>query len=101
MAMPHALVQSSLKGTPPMAVMTINVGHFMMDVSEMLLKCDPDDDAKVRSCANYTLPAVVAFAVGGSLGAGAIRLWSLAPPAVLVLLAFVMDFAAEPDDGPH
>jgi uncharacterized membrane protein YoaK (UPF0700 family) len=102
MAVQNALVQISLKGAPPTAVMTSNVTRFAIDVGEVLLGGDPADLAKARNRAAHTLPVIVGFAVGCGLGAAceaALGLWSAALPAGLALLAFGMGFAAEPDGG--
>jgi uncharacterized membrane protein YoaK (UPF0700 family) len=102
MAVQNALVQISLKGAPTTAVMTSNVTHFAIDVGEVLLGGNPANVAKARNQAARTLPVIVGFAVGCGIGAAceaAFGLWSLALPAGLALLAFVMGFTAEPDGG--
>jgi uncharacterized membrane protein YoaK (UPF0700 family) len=102
MAVQNALVQISLKGAPTTAVMTSNVTHFAIDVGKVLLRGNPANVAKARNQAARTLPVIVGFAVGCGIGAAceaAFRLWSLALPAGLALLAFAMGFAAEPDGG--
>jgi uncharacterized membrane protein YoaK (UPF0700 family) len=99
MAVQNALVQISLKGAPPTAVMTSNVTRFAIDVGKALFGGDPADVAKARGRAARALPVIVSFAVGCGLGAAceaALDLWSLALPAGLALLALVMGFAAEP-----
>lgn len=98
MAVQHALVQSSLKGSPTTAVMTSNVTRFAMDVGEVLRGGDPAKVAVAREQAVRTLPPIVGFIVGGALGGAceaALGLWSLALPAGLALLAFAMGFWAE------
>jgi uncharacterized membrane protein YoaK (UPF0700 family) len=100
MAVQNALVQISLKGAPPTAVMTSNVTRFAMDVAEVLLAGDPADVAKARNRAARTLPVIVGFGAGCGLGGAceaALGMWSLALPASLALLAFALEFAAEPD----
>ena len=102
MAVQNALVQVSLKGAPSTAVMTTNVTHFAVDVSELLLRGDPAKVAKARNRAARTLRPMIGFAVGCGLGAAceaALGLWSLALPAALALLAFAMGFAVEPDQA--
>ena len=102
MAVQNALVQISLKGAPTTAVMTSNVTHFAIDVGEVLLRANPANVAKARNRAARILPVIVGFAVGCGIGAAceaAFRLWSLALPAGLALLAFAMGFTAEPDGG--
>jgi uncharacterized membrane protein YoaK (UPF0700 family) len=94
MAVQNALVQISLAGTPPTAVMTSNVTRFTMDVSEVLLGHDPDTVAKARVRAKRTGQAIVGFAVGCGLGAMCevtVGLWSLALPAGLALLALTIE----------
>jgi uncharacterized membrane protein YoaK (UPF0700 family) len=96
MAVQNALVQISLAGSPPTAVMTGNVTRFTMDVAEVLLGRDPDAVARARSRAKRTAQAIVGFAVGCGLGAVCevtIGLWSLALPAGLALLALAIVFS--------
>jgi uncharacterized membrane protein YoaK (UPF0700 family) len=93
MAVQNALVQISLAGTPPTAVMTSNVTRFTMDVAEMLLGRDPDAVAKARTRAKRTTQVIVGFAIGcgfGAIGEVTIGLWSLALPAGLALLALAI-----------
>ncbi len=93
MAVQNALVQISLVGTPPTAVMTGNVTRFTMDIAEVLLGHDLDAVAKARTRAKLSAQAIVGFAVGCGLGAicdVTIGLWSLALPAVLALLALAI-----------
>jgi uncharacterized membrane protein YoaK (UPF0700 family) len=93
MAVQNALVQISLAGTPPTAVMTGNVTRFTMDIAEVLLGRDLDAAAKARTRAKHTAQAIVGFALGCGLGAVCevtIGLWSLALPAVLALLALAI-----------
>jgi uncharacterized membrane protein YoaK (UPF0700 family) len=104
MAVQNALVQISLNGAPSTAVMTTNVTRFAMDVGEVLLGGDPADVAEARNRAAHILPSIVGFTAGCGLGAvceAALGTWSLALPTGLALLAFVMGFAPEPDDGLH
>jgi uncharacterized membrane protein YoaK (UPF0700 family) len=93
MAVQNALVQISLAGTPPTAVMTGNVTRFTMDVAEVLLRRDPDAVAKARTRAKRTAQAIMGFAVGCGLGAicqQTIGLWSIALPAGLAVLALAI-----------
>jgi uncharacterized membrane protein YoaK (UPF0700 family) len=93
MAVQNALVQISLAGIPPTAVMTGNVTRFTMDVSEVLLGRDPDAVAAARTRAKRTGQVILGFAVGCGLGAlceATVGLWSLALPAGLALLALVI-----------
>jgi len=93
MAVQNALVQISLVGTPPTAVMTGNVTRFTMDVAEILLGRDPDAVATARARAKRTAQTIVGFAIGCGLGAVCevtIGLWSLALPAGLALLALAI-----------
>jgi len=102
MAVQNALVQVSLKGSPTTAVMTTNITHFMMDLGEMLLGCDPSSAATAQERAKRTWPAIAGFAVGCALGASceaAAGLWSLALPAGLALAALAMGIRARPRDA--
>jgi uncharacterized membrane protein YoaK (UPF0700 family) len=93
MAVQNALVQISLAGTPPTAVMTGNVTRFTMDVAEILFGRDPEAAARARTRAKPTAQAIVGFALGcglGGIGEVTIGLWSLALPAGLALLALAM-----------
>ena len=96
MAVQNTLVQISLKGAPPTAVMTTNITHFMMDICEILLGRGAESAAKARRRAKDTWPAIVGFAVGCAIGAAceaSFGLWSLTLPTGLALLAFAMAFA--------
>ena len=98
MAVQNALVQFSLKGAPPTAVMTSNVTLFMIDVGAMLFLRDPDGVANARSRARRTWPAIVGFTVGCSLGAvleAVIGPWSLALPTGFALLALALGFSVD------
>jgi uncharacterized membrane protein YoaK (UPF0700 family) len=102
MAVQNALVQVSLKGAPPTAVLTTNITRFMMDIGEMLLGHDPDEVAKSRRRAKHTWPAILGFIIGCGLGAACyavIGLWSLALPAGLALIAIALSFLARIEDG--
>jgi uncharacterized membrane protein YoaK (UPF0700 family) len=93
MAVQNALVQISLAGTPPTAVMTSNVTRFTVDVTEVLLGRDPDAVAEARTRAKRSAQAIVSFAFGCGFGAVCevtIGLWSLALPAGLALLALAI-----------
>jgi uncharacterized membrane protein YoaK (UPF0700 family) len=96
MAVQNALMQISLPGSPPTAVMTGNVTRFTVDVAEVLLGRDPDAVARARTRAKRTAQAIAGFAVGCGLGAlceVTIGLWSLALPAGLALLALAIVLA--------
>ena len=100
MAVQNALVQISLKGAPSTAVMTSNVTRFALDVGEVLLGADAANVARAPNRAARTLPAILGFTAGCGLGAACeaeIGLFSLALPAGLALLAFVMGCTAGPD----
>jgi uncharacterized membrane protein YoaK (UPF0700 family) len=93
MAVQNALVQISLAGSPPTAVMTGNVTRFTMDVAEVLLGRDPDAVARARTRAKRAAQAIVGFAAGCGLGAlceVTMGLRSLALPAGLALLALAI-----------
>jgi uncharacterized membrane protein YoaK (UPF0700 family) len=93
MAVQNALVQISLPGTPPTAVMTGNVTRFTMDVAELLLGRNADAIASARIRAKRTAQTIGGFAVGCGLGAACevtMGLWSLALPVGLALLALAI-----------
>jgi uncharacterized membrane protein YoaK (UPF0700 family) len=93
MAVQNALVQISLTGAPPTAVMTGNVTRFTMDVAEVLLGREPDAVARARTRVKRTAQVIAGFAVGcglGAIGEVKIGLWSLALPAGLALLALAI-----------
>jgi uncharacterized membrane protein YoaK (UPF0700 family) len=93
MAVQNALLQISLTGAPPTAVMTTNVARFMIDIGDVLLGRDSDAVARARNRAKDTWPPIVGFTVGCGLGAAgeaAIGLWSLVLPAGLALLVCVL-----------
>jgi uncharacterized membrane protein YoaK (UPF0700 family) len=98
MAVQNTLVQISLKGAPPTAIMTSNVTRFGMDIGTMLVGGDPAEVEKARNRAVLTLPVIIGFAAGcglGALGQAALGLWSLALPAGLALLAVALGFAID------
>ncbi|MDB6019890.1 MAG: permease [Pedosphaera sp.] len=99
MAVQNALVQLSLHGVPPTAVMTTNLTRFIMDASEVLLGHDPAEMAEARHRAKHLWPVIVGFIAGAGLGAvcfAAAGLKSLGLPAGLALLALVMSLAVRP-----
>jgi uncharacterized membrane protein YoaK (UPF0700 family) len=99
MAVQNALVQISLKGAPPTAIMTTNVTRFAMDISKLLLGGNAIDVAQARNRAARTLPVILGFAVGCAIGAAceaAIGLRSLLLPAALALVALALGFAIKP-----
>lgn len=96
MAVQNAVVQISLKATPPTAVMTTNVVRFMLDVGQMVVGQDGNDVANARSRAQQTWPAIAGFALGagaGAAGEATVGLWSLVLPTGLALLAFGLGLA--------
>ena len=96
MAVQNALVQISLTNTPTTAVMTTNVTHFMLDLGEVLVGRDHAQTARARTRAMYTMPVIVGFTIGCVFGAtfeAAARLWSLALPTGLALLALAMGWS--------
>jgi uncharacterized membrane protein YoaK (UPF0700 family) len=102
MAVQNALVQLSLRGAPPTAVMTTNITRFTLDVGEVLLRRDPADTAQARRRAASTWPAILGFTAGAALGAACYAaggLWSLALPAGLALVALAISLASRPDGG--
>jgi uncharacterized membrane protein YoaK (UPF0700 family) len=102
MAVQNALVQISLPGAPATAVMTTNVTHFAIDVGRVLRGGDPVDVARARGRAVQTLRVIVGFAIGCGIGAACevmFGLWSLALPAGLGLVAFVIGCVVETDEA--
>lgn len=99
MAIQNALVQTSLKGAPPTAVMTTNITRFTMDAAEMLLGYNKDSIDKARVRAAHTWPAIVGFMIGCGLGAAfkaVANLWALALPTALAFVALVLARATMP-----
>jgi uncharacterized membrane protein YoaK (UPF0700 family) len=99
MAVHAALVQLSLKGAPPTAVMTTNITRFIMDAGEVLLGGAPPDVARARSRARHTWPVIIGFTAGAALGAASFAvggLKSLGLPAGLALLALAMGLGIKP-----
>lgn len=100
MAVQNALVQISLRGAPPTAVMTSNITRFAMDIGAVVFNRDPRDVAIARNRAQHTWPAIVGFAVGCGAGAAceaAVGLLSLALPASTALIAFALGFSIQHD----
>lgn len=95
MAVQNALVQISLRGAAPTAVMTSNITRFAVDIGSVVFSRDPRDVATARNRAQRTWPAIVGFAAGCVLGAAceaAVGLLSLALPVGTALIAFVLGF---------
>jgi uncharacterized membrane protein YoaK (UPF0700 family) len=91
MATQNGLVMLTLKDSPPTAVMTTNITQLTVDLVTLARgRGDPDDLASARRRARMTLPCVVAFAGGCTVGAileVSFGLWALALPVVLAVLA--------------
>jgi uncharacterized membrane protein YoaK (UPF0700 family) len=93
MAVQNALVQVSLKGVPPTAVITTNVTRFTTDIGTVLLGGDPAAVAKARTRANHTWPSIVGFIIGCGLAAiceARFGLHALTLPVGLSLLTLAM-----------
>jgi uncharacterized membrane protein YoaK (UPF0700 family) len=93
MAVQNALVQISLRGAPPTAVLTTTVTRFTVDAAHVLLNRRAADVTPARRRMKQSWPAIVGFTSGASLGAAlfaAARLWSLALPACLALVALAI-----------
>jgi uncharacterized membrane protein YoaK (UPF0700 family) len=93
LAVQNALVQISLPGVPPTAVLTTNVTRFTIDLVEILVGSDPAEVAEARRRVRHNGPVVVGFTAGCGFGAwsfAAFGLWSLAMPAGLGLLALAL-----------
>jgi uncharacterized membrane protein YoaK (UPF0700 family) len=100
MAVQNVLVQISLRGAPPTAVMTSNITRLAMDIGAVVFSRDPRDVAAARNRAQHTWPAIVGFAVGCALGAAcqaAVGLLSLALPVSTALIAFALGFSIRHD----
>jgi uncharacterized membrane protein YoaK (UPF0700 family) len=102
MAVQNALVQLSLRGAPPTAVMTSNVTRFTLDVGAALLGRDRAEVTEALRRAARTWPAIVGFAAGAAGGAAcyaAVGLASFALPAGLGFLALAVSLGHAPDRG--
>jgi uncharacterized membrane protein YoaK (UPF0700 family) len=102
MAVQSALVQVSLKGAPPTAVMTTNVARFTLDVCGAFLERSPERVVEVRSRAKRTFLVIAGFAVGcwvGAEGEAIVGLWSLTLPTGLALIAYAMACQPQPPMG--
>lgn len=93
MAVQNALVQSSLKGAPPTAVMTSNLTRFTVDIGTVWFGRSASDAATALDRAKRTWPTIVGFAAGCGVGAlceAEFGLWSLILPTSFALLACVL-----------
>ncbi len=93
MAVQNAFAQIALKNVPSTAVMTTNVTHFILDVSELLHARDETIQSAARARALHTLPVIGGFVAGCALGAvlqSAMGLWSLGLPTGLALVALII-----------
>jgi uncharacterized membrane protein YoaK (UPF0700 family) len=93
MAVQNALVQLSLQGAPPTAVMTSNVTRVVMDLGEIFLGRDAEEIHQARARVQYTWPAIAGFIIGCGLGAwgeAQFGLWALILPAFLALIALLI-----------
>ena len=98
MAVQNAL-ERLLVGAPATAVMTTDITSFVMDIGAMLFRHDHDGVAYARSRAGRTLPAIVGFTFGCSLGAVLevmIGPWSLALPTGFALVALALGPSSNP-----
>jgi uncharacterized membrane protein YoaK (UPF0700 family) len=108
MAVQNALVQVSLKGSSPTAVMTTNVTRFALDLAELAVASDPRRRQEARAAVGHTWPQIVGFLIGCGIGAGseaAFGAWSAAAPVGLAVVAAAMGFdrtcgARSPDERP-
>ncbi len=93
MAVQNALAQIALKNIPSTAVMTTNVTHFILDLSELVHARDETSYAQALQRAIRTFPVILGFVIGCALGAvyqAAAGLWSLSLPTGLALLALII-----------
>lgn len=92
MAVQNALAQIALKNVPSTAVMTTNVTHFILDLSELVHARNEAAHAEALQRAKRTLPVIGGFIIGCALGAvyqAAAGLWSLSLPTGLALVALI------------
>jgi uncharacterized membrane protein YoaK (UPF0700 family) len=104
MAVQHALVQLSLKGAPATAVMTSNVTRFAIQLGELLRGGASAAVVEARKRVPHTLSPIVGFTFGCGLGATCEALFglrSIALPATLALVAFVMGSMVKPYPDAH
>jgi len=90
MATQNALAQISLKNTPSTAAMTTNVTRLMLDIASVLFGPDVE---RAKNRARDTLPVVIGFGVGCTLGAAfeaTVGPWSLMLPTALAFFACVI-----------
>jgi uncharacterized membrane protein YoaK (UPF0700 family) len=100
MTVQNAIMQISLKESPPTCVMTTNTTRFVVDLGGILLGRSRNDRVKAGERAMRTGLAIAGFVVGCGLGAGfqsAAGLWSLALPAGLAFVALVIAVATKLD----
>lgn len=100
LATQNELVQSSIRGAAPTAVMTTNLTRFVHDVTEILLGTNVQSTEAARSRAAHTWPAIAGFLVGAAVGASlyaAVGIESLALPVGLAILVVVLLRAHKPD----
>lgn len=93
MAVQNALTQIAFRNVPSTAVMTTNVTHFMLDLSDLLTETDEESIARARQRAGRTGPLILGFAFGCAIGAAyeaTAGLWSLALPTGLAVVALVI-----------
>ena len=94
MAVQNALVQISLKNTPSTAAMTTNITRLTLDIAEVLVGSDVQ---RAKNRVRNTLPVVIGFVVGCSLGGAfeaAVGLWSLILPTALAFVACVISMGS-------
>jgi uncharacterized membrane protein YoaK (UPF0700 family) len=94
MAVQNALVQISLAGTPPTAVMTTNLTRLTMAATDLaVLRRDHDRVVGARAQAGRAWPLVAGFLIGAAAGAAGYALvgwWSVALPGLLAAAALAV-----------
>ncbi|HEU4649694.1 MAG TPA: YoaK family protein [Gemmatimonadales bacterium] len=102
LAVQNALVQISLPGVPPTAVLTTNMTRFTIDLVEIVVGRNPDEVLAARRRAKRTWPVVAGFTAGAALGAwgfAAAGLRALVMPAGLGLLAVILGLQPHVEHG--
>jgi uncharacterized membrane protein YoaK (UPF0700 family) len=93
MAVQNALVQISLPGAPPTAVLTTTVTRFTIDAAHVLLNHRAPVAATTCGRMKRSWPAIVGFTAGAGFGAASFAtagLWSLLLPTAFALVALVV-----------
>lgn len=91
MATQNAMVRLDLPGAPSTAVMTTNATRLTIDLATLIIRrADVEEIARARHRAGVTLSCMIGFVAGCAAGALLevhYRLWALALPFVLAVVA--------------